>query len=80
MSETDFVILELEVVVGMKHSHQTGFVNFILIDTAPNYPKVQKILNHILEEEDDAVIISHHITSNEITEKTDISHLEHTKH
>ncbi len=79
MSEIDFVILELEVVVGIKHSFQTGLVNFILIDTAPSYPKVQKILNNI-EEEDGAVVISHHITLNEITEKSDIRHLEHTKH
>ena len=49
MNEIDFVILELEVVLGFQDSVREGMASFVFIDIAPHYPKVQKIINQIDE-------------------------------
>jgi hypothetical protein len=79
MNEIDFVILELEVVLGFQGSVREGMASFVFIDIAPHYPKVQKIINQI-EENEDAIVVSHNISTSEITEKTNLHGLEFTKH
>jgi len=77
MTDIDFVITELEVVI--KTNERNARASFVFIDETPNFPKVNQILNNI-EDEDDAYIVSHSISTTDINEKTNLNGLNFTKH
>ena len=73
----DYVITELT--VDLTTSHNVGRASFIFIDLSPTYPKVAKMLDQI-NERDDAYVTNYSISTTEITEATDLTGLEFTKH
>jgi len=77
MTDKDFVITELEVII--ETNERNAKASFIFIDETPNFPKVNQILNNI-EDEDDAYIVSHSINTTTITKKTNLNGLKFTKH
>ena len=78
-SEIDIVITELEVLIGHEDSAHTGKVSFVFLDIAPTFPKVDSLLRQI-EEQPDAYVINHSISTKDIDENTNLSGLEFTIH
>ena len=78
-SEIDIVITELEVLIGHENSTHTGKVSFVFLDQAPNFSKVNSLLNQI-EEEPDAYVINYSISTKDIDENTNLSGLDYTIH
>ena len=78
-SEIDIVITELEVLIGHEDSAHTGKVSFVFLDIAPTFPKVDSLLRQI-EEQPDAYVINHSISTKDIDENTNLSGLEYTIH
>ena len=79
MTDIDIVITELEVLIGHEDSAHTGKVSFVFLDIAPNFPKVDSLLRQI-EEQPDAYVINHSISTKDIDENTNLSGLEFTIH
>ena len=78
-SEIDIVITELEVIIGHEDSSHTGKVSFIFLDQTPNFTKVNTLLNQI-EEQPDAYVVRHSISTTDIDEKSNLSGLDYTIH
>ena len=78
-SEIDIVITELEVLIGHENSTHTGKVSFVFLDQAPNFSKVNLLLNQI-EEQPDAYVVRHSISTTDIDEKSNLSGLDYTIH
>ena len=79
MTDIDIVITELEVLIGHEDSAHTGKVSFVFLDIAPTFPKVDSLLRQI-EEQPDAYVINHSISTKDIDENTNLSGLEFTIH
>lgn len=77
--EVDAVITELTIDIGYEETTHIGRASFIFIDVAPYFKQVNKYLDQI-EEHDGAFVVDHYITTQEITEQTDISSLYVTRH
>ena len=75
--DIDFVITELT--VDITTATNIGRASFIFIDQSPNFPKVSSTLDQI-KERDDAFVTNYSIATTEITENTDLTGLEYTKH
>ena len=75
--DIDFVITELT--VDITTSTNIGRASFIFIDQSPHFPKVSSTLDQI-KERDDAFVTNYSIATTEITENTDLTGLEYTKH
>tara|TARA_R100000655_G_scaffold47988_1_gene85361 strand:- start:799 stop:1035 length:237 start_codon:yes stop_codon:yes gene_type:complete len=76
-NDIDFVITELTVEIITDNN--IGRASFIFIDQTPHFPKVNKMLDQI-DEKQDAFVGNYSISTTEITENTDISSLQFTKH
>jgi hypothetical protein len=76
-NEIDFVITELT--VDITTATNIGRASFIFIDQSPHFPKVSSTLDQI-KERDDAFVTNYSIATTEITESTDLTGLEYTKH
>ena len=75
--DIDFVITELT--VDITTATNIGRASFIFIDQSPHFPKVSSTLDQI-KERDDAFVTNYSISTTEITENTDLTGLEYTKH
>ena len=75
--DIDFVITELT--VDITTATNIGRASFIFIDQSPQFPKVSSTLAKI-KERDDAFVTNYSIATTEITENTDLTGLEYTKH
>ena len=75
--DIDFVITELT--VDITTATNIGRASFIFIDQSPHFPKVSRTLDQI-KERDDAFVTNYSIATTEITENTDLTGLEYTKH
>jgi hypothetical protein len=78
-TEIDIVITELEVLIGHDDTAHTGKVSFVFLDQTPHFPKVNSLLRQI-EEQPDAYVINHSISTKDIDENTNLSGLEFTIH
>ena len=76
-NDIDFVITELTVEIITDNN--IGRASFIFIDQTPHFPKVNKMLDQI-DGKQDAFVGNYSISTTEITENTDISSLQFTKH
>ena len=76
-NEIDFVITELT--VEILNNNNMGKASFIFIDQTPHFPKVSSTLEQI-KQRDDAFVTNYSIATTEITEHTDLTGLEYTKH
>ena len=76
-NDIDFVITELTVEIITDNN--IGRASFIFIDQTPHFPKVNNMLDQI-DEKQDAFVGNYSISTTEITEDTDISSLQFTKH
>ena len=79
MTDIDIVITELEIVVGHHDSEHMGKVSFIFLDQTPDFPKVDSLLRQI-EEQPDAYVVRHSISTTDIDEKSNLSVLDYTIH
>ena len=75
--EIDYVITELT--VEILTNNNIGRASFIFIDQTPHFPKVSSTLEQI-KQRDDAYVTNYSIATTEITENTDLTGLEYTKH
>ena len=76
--DIDFVITNLEIDIGTDNNN-IGRASFIFIDQTPHFPKVSSTLEQI-KQRDDAYVSNYSIATTEITEHTDLTGLEYTKH
>tara|TARA_R110000822_G_scaffold13544_2_gene48052 strand:+ start:93 stop:332 length:240 start_codon:yes stop_codon:yes gene_type:complete len=74
----DFVITELTIDL-LTDNNNIGKASFIFVDQTPHFPRVQKMLEQI-DDREDAYVNNYSISTIEIDETTDISHLDVIKH
>ena len=77
--DIDAVITNLEIQLESMHNPYGHFIALRFIDTKPTFPKVTRTLEE-LKKYGDVLVINHKYTFEEINEKTDMSHLEITRH
>ena len=77
-NDIDFVITELTIDI-LTDNNNIGKASFIFIDQTPHFPKVQSYLDRI-DDREDAYVNNYSISTIEIDETTDISHLDVIKH
>ena len=76
--DIDAVITNLEIQLESMYNPY-GHICLRFIDTKPSFPRVTKTLEE-LKKYGDVLVINHKYTFEEINEKTDMSHLEITRH
>ena len=77
-NDIDFVITELTIDL-LTDNNNIGKASFIFVDQTPHFPRVQKMLEQI-DDREDAYVNNYSISTIEIDETTDISHLDVIKH
>ena len=77
--DIDAVITNLEIQLESMYNPYGHFICLRFIDTKPSFPRVQRTLEEV-KKHGDVLVLNHKYTFEEINEKTDMSHLEITRH
>ena len=77
--DIDAVITNLEIQLESPYHPYGHYVALRFVDIKPSFPRVTKTLEE-LKKYGDVLVINHKYTFEEINEKTDMSHLEITRH
>ena len=75
----DAVITDLELQIETPQSEFGHYVSFRFIDTTHTFPKLKNMIREVVER-DDVSLVEYNYNVEIITEKTDISDFEITKH
>jgi hypothetical protein len=76
--KVDAVITDLELQLETNNNPYGSFVNFKFIDTYPNFPKVNEMVEEI-KRRSDVDLINYEYTYKQIHKNTDLKHLDFTK-
>ena len=76
--KTDAVITDLELQLETNNNPYGSYVNFKFIDTYPNFPKVNEMVEEI-KKRSDVDLINYEYSYTGIHEDTDIKHFDFTK-
>jgi len=76
--KVDAVITDLELQLETNNNPYGSFVNFKFIDTYPNFPKVNEMVEEI-KKRSDVDLINYEYTYKQIHKNTDLKHLDFTK-
>ena len=76
--KVDAVITDLELQLETNNNPYGSFVNFKFIDTYPNFPKVNEMVEEI-KKRSDVDLINYEYTYKQIHKDTDLKHLDFTK-
>ena len=77
--DIDAVITNLEIQLESPYHPYGHYVALRFVDIKPSFPRVTKTLEE-LKKYGDVLVVNHKYTFEEINEKTDMSHLEITRH
>ena len=76
--KVDAVITDLELQLETNNNPYGSFVNFKFIDTYPNFPKVNEMVEEI-KKRSDVDLINYEYTYKQIHKNTDLKHFDFTK-
>ena len=76
--KVDAVITDLELQLETNNNPYGSFVNFKFIDTYPNFPKVNEMVEEI-KKRNDVDLINYEYTYKQIHKNTDLKHFDFTK-
>jgi len=76
--KVDAVITDLELQLESNNNPYGSYVNFKFIDTYPNFPKVNEMVEEI-KKRSDVDLINYEYTYKQIHKNTDLKHLDFTK-
>ena len=76
--KVDAVITDLELQLETNNNPYGSFVNFKFIDTYPNFPKVNEMVEEI-KKRNDVDLINYEYTYKQIHKNTDLKHFDITR-
>ena len=76
--KVDAVITDLELQLETNNNPYGSFVNFKFIDTYPNFPKVNEMVEEI-KKRSDVDLINYEYTYKQIHKNTDLKHFDITR-